>query len=171
LGQKSSKNFETLLDLCVSSLRGGHANLLCIVLFFIKCPKASTIERTSYMNHNAMRASTSNNPPARSTKGMSTPLTMLLTAVLLTVDRVRSPVAERGEHATGPAVDIDGSAGEARGIAPCSHASVPCLTYFRKIVPVLRLVLRQRDEGRPALGVPTSAHPSHRTEAARFKAD
>ena len=29
--RKSSKKFVTLLDLCVSSLRRGHANLLCIV--------------------------------------------------------------------------------------------------------------------------------------------
>ena len=30
-GEKVGKKFVTLLDLCVSSLRRGHANLLCIV--------------------------------------------------------------------------------------------------------------------------------------------
>ena len=30
-GERGAKNLVTLLDLCVSSLRRGHANLLCIV--------------------------------------------------------------------------------------------------------------------------------------------
>ena len=30
-GERGEKNLVTLLDLCVSSLRRGHANLLCIV--------------------------------------------------------------------------------------------------------------------------------------------
>ena len=33
------KKFETILDLCVSSLRRGHANLLCIVPIFTDDPE------------------------------------------------------------------------------------------------------------------------------------
>ena len=44
-GKKSQKNCDTLLDVSVSSLRRGHANLLCIVPILADVPrKGPTIE-------------------------------------------------------------------------------------------------------------------------------
>ena len=36
---RAAKKFDTLLDLCVSSLRRGHANLLCIVPILTDDPR------------------------------------------------------------------------------------------------------------------------------------
>ena len=41
-------SYDTLLDLCVSSLRRGHANLLCIVPILTDDPRRESNNITSY---------------------------------------------------------------------------------------------------------------------------
>jgi len=41
--KKNEKKFGPFLDLCVSSLRRGHANLLCIVPILSDVPKGTSI--------------------------------------------------------------------------------------------------------------------------------
>ncbi|KAL2342406.1 hypothetical protein Fmac_003691 [Flemingia macrophylla] len=42
LNKKTKKKFGPFLDLCVSSLRRGHANLLCIVPILSDVPEGTT---------------------------------------------------------------------------------------------------------------------------------
>ena len=42
-GQKGEKKFGPFLDLCVSSLRRGHANLLCIVPILSDVPEGTVV--------------------------------------------------------------------------------------------------------------------------------
>ena len=43
--EHTREKFGTLLDLCVSSLRRGHANLLCIVPILTDDPREESTER------------------------------------------------------------------------------------------------------------------------------
>ena len=45
MGMAENKKLFTLLDLCVSSLRRGHANLLCIVPILTDDPRRESIEK------------------------------------------------------------------------------------------------------------------------------
>ena len=50
-GQKGGKKFGPFLDLCVSSLRRGHANLLCIVPILSDVPEGTRSgASSSYIN-------------------------------------------------------------------------------------------------------------------------
>ena len=60
---KNKKKLGTLLDLCVSSLRRGHANLLCIVPILTDAPQGSS------GNDCANKLVTANNTPPPSVAG------------------------------------------------------------------------------------------------------
>ena len=53
----STKKLFTLLDLCVSSLRRGHANLLCIVPILTDDPRRESERCASRLGHTLLKAS------------------------------------------------------------------------------------------------------------------
>ena len=55
--QGSGEKLGTLLDLCVSSLRRGHANLLCIVPILTDDPRKVSRDDETDINHSACKES------------------------------------------------------------------------------------------------------------------